>query len=60
MTNVLNQKEYKLVKQKLMKQLDEFVSKHDKLLPWEDFIREFGLKEEWNQSQEYFQLPLLV
>jgi arylsulfatase A-like enzyme len=47
------------LKEELHNALDAFISRHDKLLPWDEFAREFGFKDEWNKSQAYFRLPTL-
>ncbi len=47
------------LRDRLRTELSAEVSQHDALLPWEDFIRQWGLREEWNRSQSYFHHPLL-
>jgi len=59
MQNLINEPEMQEVRIELMSVLDEYVAKHDKLLPWQEFVREFGFSEQWNRSQAYFGLPLL-
>ncbi|MGI6705687.1 MAG: sulfatase-like hydrolase/transferase [Clostridia bacterium] len=59
MVNRINDPDYEQIKKDLKEKLNEYIQKHDKLLPWQDFIKEFGLKDEWNRSQTYFKLPLL-
>lgn len=59
MINQINDPDYDQIKGDLREKLDGYIQKHDKLLPWQDFIKEFGLKDEWNRSQAYFKLPLL-
>lgn len=44
---------------RLRKILDALVSENDAFLPWDVFIRRFGLRERWNESQSYFGYPLL-
>ncbi|MBI2190596.1 MAG: sulfatase [Planctomycetes bacterium] len=46
-------------RRELLAQLDGFIQAHDALLPWEDLIRRYHLKESWNRSQAYFRLPLM-
>ncbi|MDH7568201.1 MAG: sulfatase [Armatimonadota bacterium] len=44
----------------LLARTNALAQQHDRLLPWEDFLREFGYVEAWNRSQAYFRLPLLA
>jgi len=48
------------LKRELLAMLDEFIARHDELLPWEAFIRRFGYVEAWNKSQAYFGRPSLA
>lgn len=57
MNNVMQDDDYTAIKKQLRKQLDQHIKKNDRLLPYEEFINEFGLKEVWNKSQEHFNLP---
>jgi len=57
--NLIDDPEKQQVKVELMKILDIHINTYDKLLPWDQFVREFGFTEEWNRSQAYFGLPLL-
>ncbi len=43
----------------LAERLEAMIRGHDALLPWDELIRRYGLKDEWNRSQAYFRLPLL-
>ncbi len=57
--NLIHNPQKRELKHQLMQQLNEHIEKYDRLLPWEDFIREYGLLEAWNKSQAYFNLPQL-
>ncbi len=46
-------------KDELLENLYEFVNRHDKFCDWKTIINEYGLKDEWNSSQSYFQRELL-
>ena len=59
MDNLVHRSDREDLKQVLSDSLDKLIARHDRLLPWEDFIREFGLKDEWNKSQACFGMPLL-
>jgi arylsulfatase A-like enzyme len=47
------------LKRELLARLDDFIAQHDKLVPWEELIRQFGYVEAWNKSQAYFGRPPL-
>ncbi len=47
------------VKRELLAMLDEFIARHDRLLPWDELIRQYGYVEAWNKSQAYFGRPPL-
>jgi arylsulfatase A-like enzyme len=57
--NLIHNVQYNNVKSHLLKRLNRFVDKHDKLVPWEEIIMQYELKEEWNKSQSYFGFPTL-
>lgn len=57
--NLVNEPAAAPIKRELLESLDSFIAKHDALLPWDEFVRQFGFKEAWNKSQAYFNLPLL-
>ncbi len=58
-SNLIDKPEYQYIKHELELVLRGYIAAHDKLLPWDRFIREYGLVEEWNRSQTYFNLPAL-
>jgi len=43
----------------LENKLKETVEKYDEFLPWDEFIKRHGYLNDWNDSQEYFKLPIL-
>jgi arylsulfatase A-like enzyme len=45
------------LRKSLFNRLDALVRKHDAWLPPEDLICQLGLRENWNESQKYFDLP---
>ena len=51
--------DHQALKVELMRRLDRHIARNDALLPWEELLRRYGLKEAWNRSQAYFGLPLL-
>jgi hypothetical protein len=57
--NLVDLPEYAQVKQELLEIVNEYATKHDELLPWEQLICKYGFKEEWNRSQSYFGRALL-
>ena len=59
MENLVHAPDHRKLKRDLSRMLDAYVSRHDKLLPWETFIREYGFTDEWNHSQKYFGRPVL-
>jgi arylsulfatase A-like enzyme len=44
----------------LEKTLQQLVARHDDFLSWDSYIRKYGFQDEWNRSQEYFNLPTMV
>lgn len=58
--NLIGVPEARELRERLTALLQEHIDRHDRLLPGEELIREYGLTEEWNRSQAYFKLPLLV
>jgi len=57
--NLIEEPEFANAKAELSRKLQEYVSRFDGFLPWEQLIREHGLVDEWNRSQTYFGLPTL-
>jgi arylsulfatase A-like enzyme len=39
--------------------LVQTAARYGEFLPWERYIRKYGYRDAWNQSQAYFRLPLL-
>lgn len=54
MNNLINNHEYKRIKEDLYNKLDEFINANDKMLTGDDYIRYSGRVDEFNQSQIYF------
>ena len=59
MRNLVHEPAAQSLRRELLARLDALITRHDRLLPWEEFIRHFGYREEWNRSQEYFRRPTL-
>lgn len=57
--NLIDHPQYLDLKEELMSILDEFTAQYDQRLRWEDLVRQYGYREEWNRSQTYFGLPIL-
>lgn len=56
LNNLINNENYLKEKQVLLQQLDELIHLNDHNVPWQQLIKEFGLDEEWNRSEAYFEL----
>lgn len=59
LNNLIENPDYSDVCTTLAQRLSELIAEHDCMLCGDEFIRRFGLTEEWNRSQAYFSLPLL-
>lgn len=57
--NLVDSEEHAGLREDLGERLRTLVAANDRLLSGDDFVRFFGLTEEWNRSQGYFGLPLL-
>jgi arylsulfatase A-like enzyme len=57
--NLVHQPQFQALRTELSKMLDAYILRHDALLPWDELICAFGLKDEWNRSQAYFGMPTL-
>lgn len=57
--NLADRPAYAGERARLRRTLERLADKNDALLPWDAFIRRFGLLERWNESQSYFHYPLL-
>ena len=60
MRNLIDDPAMAPLRRELLAMLDEFIARHDRLLPWEELIRQYGYVEAWNKSQAYFGRPLLA
>ncbi|PAW65809.1 MAG: hypothetical protein B9S34_09745 [Opitutia bacterium Tous-C1TDCM] len=58
--NRIGRPEFAPLQRELGRRIDAFIAAHDRLLPGDDFIRHFDLREAWNRSQRHFNLPLLA
>jgi len=59
LNNLAEHPGYVELRSQLGKTLRGYIEENDCLLTGEEFVRHFGLTEEWNRSQEYFGLPLI-
>lgn len=59
MHNLINDPQAASVRAELLAQLDALISRYDELLLWQEMIRKYGLRQEWNKSQAYFGLSPL-
>jgi arylsulfatase A-like enzyme len=57
--NLVDQPGSATLQRDLGERIDAFVAEHDRLLPGDEFIRHFDLREAWNRSQQHFDLPPL-
>ena len=55
--NRIGRPEFAPLQRELGRHIDAFIAEHDRLLPGDDFIRHFDLREAWNRSQRHFNLP---
>ena len=57
--NLIDDPAHAALQEELRGRCAALTAAHDALLPWEELVRRYGLREEWNRSQAYFRLPLL-
>ncbi|WP_240416206.1 sulfatase [Paenibacillus periandrae] len=54
MKNLVSHPEIQNSKEELNRKLDEYITKHDGLVPWDDLAEQTGLKDKWDESQAHF------
>ncbi|MHB1453116.1 MAG: sulfatase family protein [Saccharofermentanales bacterium] len=59
LSNLFGTEEASAVQEELMKLLFADIGGYDRFIGWKDLIKEYGLREEWNSSQSYFNRELL-
>jgi hypothetical protein len=57
--NLAGRPQHVALQRELGQRLAGQIEQHDRLLPGDEFIRHFSLKEKWNRSQVHFGLPVL-
>jgi arylsulfatase A-like enzyme len=57
--NLAGRPQHAALQRELGQRLARQIEQHDRLLPGDEFIRHFSLKEKWNRSQVHFGLPVL-
>ena len=57
--NLVDLPAYAELQSRLHRKTKAFAERHDAMLPWPELVRKFGLTDQWNESQRYFNLPLL-
>jgi len=57
--NLIDKPEMAHERQRLLTLANDYIDRHDRLLPPNVFIVAAGLRDKWNESQSYFGLPLL-
>lgn len=54
LNNLIDDPCYQEVRVRLANKVTELAARYDRELPWDEFLRYYGLEEEWNKSQRYF------
>jgi arylsulfatase A-like enzyme len=59
LNNLIQDRRYEAIKQKLSAMLSHHISSHDALKSWKEICQEHDLVDAWNRSQAYFNRPLM-
>jgi arylsulfatase A-like enzyme len=57
--NLAHQLEWEEVKTQLSDQLNQYIARHDGLKSWGELIDDYGFRDKWNVSENYFKFPTL-